>query len=119
MPIATLAAINVDCTDPLALARFWAALLGGEVVIATPDFCAVQAGPVHLGAVRVAAHQAPTWPSAEHPKQLHLDLAAQDLDAAEHEAIHLGATRESHQPDPARFRVLRDPAGHPFCLRAR
>ncbi|MET7990769.1 VOC family protein [Amycolatopsis sp. NPDC005232] len=45
-------------------------------------------------------------------------LAVEDLDNAEREAIRLGATKETHQPGPERFRVLRDPAGHPFCLRA-
>ncbi|WIY00844.1 VOC family protein [Amycolatopsis mongoliensis] len=57
------------------------------------------------------------WPSNERSQQLHLDLAVEDLDRAEHAAIRSGATKETHQPDPGRFRVLRDPAGHPFCLR--
>lgn len=30
MPIATLRAVALDCPDPLALARFYAAILGGE-----------------------------------------------------------------------------------------
>ncbi|MFF7364292.1 VOC family protein [Streptomyces sp. NPDC008125] len=40
------------------------------------------------------------------------------MDTAEHEAVGLGATKEHHQPTPERSRVLREPAGHPFCLRA-
>ncbi|MEU5675051.1 VOC family protein [Micromonospora sp. NPDC047762] len=40
-----------------------------------------------------------------------------DLDDAEARAIELGAVKEEQQPAPERFRVLRDPAGHPFCLR--
>lgn len=113
-----IAAINLDCADPVALARFWAAMLDGEMAIETPGFCAVKTGTMYLGAVRVDDHRPPTWPSNERPQQLHLDLAVEDLDAAEREAIRLGATAETSQPGGERFRVLRDPAGHPFCLRA-
>ena len=44
-------------------------------------------------------------------------LTVDDLDTAEHDAVRLGATKEHHQPNPERSRVLRDLAGHPFCLR--
>ncbi|MGW2843308.1 VOC family protein [Streptomyces sp. NPDC001493] len=117
MPLASIAAINLECPDPILLARFWAHLLGGDVAVETPDFCAVEAGPLHLGAVRVEGYQPPTWPSTDRSQQIHLDLAVDDLDTAEHEAVRLGATKENHQPAPERSRVLRDPAGHPFCLR--
>ncbi|WP_236795040.1 VOC family protein [Amycolatopsis sp. GM8] len=118
MTPARVVAINLECTDPITLARFWAGLLDGETVVETPGFCAVKAGSIHLGAVRVDEYRPPTWPSNERSQQVHLDLAVEDLDATEREAIRLGATKETHQPDSARFRVLRDPAGHPFCLRA-
>jgi glyoxalase superfamily protein len=118
MPIARIASINVECREPAVLAAFWAALLGGEIVVQTPDFCAVKVDSLYLGAVRVEDHQQPTWPSAERSQQLHLDLAVLDLDAAEDAARRLGATKETEQPSPDRSRVLRDPAGHPFCLRA-
>lgn len=118
MPLATVTAINLDCADPHDLARFWAHLLGGEVVVETPGFCAVTTGSLHLGAVRVEDYQPPTWPSSERPQQIHLDLTVADLDSAEAEAIRLGATKAAYQPSPERSRVLSDPAGHPFCLRA-
>ena len=118
MPLARITAINLECTDPATLARFWAAMLDGEVAVETPNFCAVKAGDIHLGTVHVDGYQPPTWPSPERSQQLHLDLAVDDLAAAEAHAIQLGATTESPQPAPERFRVLRDPAGHPFCLRA-
>jgi hypothetical protein len=116
--VATITAINLECTDPAALIRFWAAMLDGEMAFETPDFCAVKSGPIYLGAVRVDGYRPPTWPSNERSQQLHLDLAVEDLDRAEHEAMRLGATKETRQSDPERFRVFRDPAGHPFCLRA-
>jgi hypothetical protein len=117
MPVARISAINFECTDPAELARFWAAMLDGEIAVQTPDFAAVKAGAIYLGAVRTDDHQQPTWPSPERSQQAHLDLAVTDLDAAEAQAIELGATQENPQPTPERYRVLRDPAGHPFCLR--
>ena len=120
MPVAHLAAINLECPDPARLAGFWAAMLGGDIAIETPGFCAVKAGSLYLGAVRVDDYQPPTWPSAERSQQLHLDLTVDDpsdLDDAEAQAIRLGAVKEEQQSAPESFRVLRDPAGHPFCLR--
>jgi catechol 2,3-dioxygenase-like lactoylglutathione lyase family enzyme len=117
MPLARIAAINLECTDPEALARFWADVLGGEVVMRTPDYCAVSVGEMVIGAARVDGYRSPTWPSVERSQQLHLDLAVTDLEDAVKEALRLGATVEAHQASPERSRVLRDPAGHPFCLR--
>jgi hypothetical protein len=46
---------------------------------------------------------------------MHLDFQVGDLDSAVAEAVALGATVASDQPQP-NVRVLLDPAGHPFCL---
>ena len=67
--------------------------------------------------MRVEGHRAPTWPSQHRLQQIHLDLAVDNLDSAAQEAVRFDATKEHHQPSPERSRVLRDPAGHPFCLR--
>ena len=114
----TLAAINFDCSDPSELARFCGSLLGGEVVLETQRYCAAKVGEFYFGCTFAEGYEPPTWPSSERPVQLHLDFAVDDLDQAEVTAVELGAVVESHQPDRARFRVFRDPAGHPFCLRA-
>jgi hypothetical protein len=51
------------------------------------------------------------------PKQLHLELAVGDLDEAEAAALAaIGATKAQTQPSPELWRVLIDPAGHPFCI---
>ena len=116
MALARLASTALDCSDPAALASFWAQLVGGEVAFASDEFCAVKTGGGWLAAVRVPDYQPPTWPDPAVPKQMHLDLAVDDLDAAEAEAIRLGARKAAEQPGPDRWRVLYDPAGHPFCL---
>jgi hypothetical protein len=41
---------------------------------------------------------------------------AEVYDVAVARAVALGARQAEHQADPSRWRVLFDPAGHPFCL---
>jgi Glyoxalase-like domain len=116
MVVARLGSVSLDCDDPMRLAAFWAALLGGEIAFTSDDFVAIRTERAWLSAVRVDNYQTPTWPDDERPKQLHLDLAVDDLDHAQSEAVRLGARVPEHQPSPDRWRVLIDPAGHPFCL---
>ncbi len=111
-----LGSISLDCADPKALASFWAELLGGTIVFSSDDFVAVQLDGVWLSTVRVDGYQPPDWPSGNPPKQIHLDLAVDDLGASELEALLLGAVKADEQPEPDRWRVFFDPAGHPFCL---
>jgi hypothetical protein len=58
----------------------------------------------------------PTWPDPEAPQQAHFDFAVADLEVAKEAALGAGATTTATQPSPERRRVMRDPAGHPFCL---
>ena len=106
----------LDCEEPGPLAAFWAAMLDGEVAFSSEEFVAGKTERLWLAAVRVADYEPPTWPDGRIPKQIHIDLAVDDLDASEAEAMHLGARRATEQPAPERWRVLVDPAGHPFCL---
>ncbi len=116
MATARLGSIALDCDSPAALAAFWATMLGGEVAFSSDAFVAVRTDRVWLAAVHIDGYQPPSWPGVHLPKQMHLDLGVDDLDQAEAEAIRLGATRAQEQPAPDRWRVLLDPAGHPFCL---
>jgi Glyoxalase-like domain len=111
-----MGSVSLDCADPVALGSFWADLLGGEVAFSSEEFVAVRTDRVWLSAVRVPDHSPPTWPGGAVPKQMHLDLAVDDLAAAEAAAVLLGAIRATDQPAPDRYIVLTDPAGHPFCL---
>jgi predicted enzyme related to lactoylglutathione lyase len=111
-----LGAISLDCADPRPLAEFWAELLGGDVVLAEEQIWAVGLGHLLVTAMRVDGYTAPTWPEATVPKQCHIDLAVDDLDEAEARAVAAGAVRATVQPEPDGYRVLLDPAGHPFCL---
>jgi catechol 2,3-dioxygenase-like lactoylglutathione lyase family enzyme len=63
-------------------------------------------------------YRRPEWPSAAGKQTIiqHLDIGVDDLDAAVSWAIECGAVPADFQPNPADFRVLLDPEGHPFCL---
>jgi hypothetical protein len=108
--------VSLDCADPEPLARFWAAMLDGEVASRGPTTIAVRTPWVWLTAIVIPDYEPPTWPDPAVSKQIHLDLAVADLDAAVAEALRLGARHAAVQPAPDRWRVLLDPAGHPFCL---
>lgn len=113
---ARLGAISIDCADPAALAQFYRQVLDLEVLFESEQFVALKGAAVLLTFQRVADHQPPQWSEGGVPKQLHLELAAPDLDAEEARILRLGATKAEIQPNPSGWRVLVDPAGHPFCI---
>lgn len=108
--------VVLDCTDPLSLANFWSQLLNAPRTRINDDFHVVQSGTTWLAAQRISAPKEPTWPTGERPKQIHLDIAVSNLESAVAKAIRLGATQDDTQPRPTIWRVMRDPAGHVFCL---
>jgi catechol 2,3-dioxygenase-like lactoylglutathione lyase family enzyme len=117
MPSAVLAGVILDCADPKALARFYAELTGMQVSFSTDEIVALTGGPsCDLGFQRVDGYRAPQWPGQDIPQQLHLDFRVEDVGEAEKLAVGLGAVRPDYQPGGDRWRVLLDPAGHPFCL---
>jgi len=111
-----LGSVSLDCANPAALGSFWADLLSGDVAFSSDDFVAVKLEGLWISALRVDGYESPDWPDGNPPKQIHLDLAVDDLDEAERKALSLGATMAQHQAKPDVFRVMLDPAGHPFCL---
>ena len=114
MPIAKYAGFSLDSDNPQALADFYVRLLGAEVSYTSEEF--VYLKEPSLGFVKVDKHVPPTWPDSDVPKQAHLELSVENLDAAETAIVELGATKPDFQPQPDRWRVLLDPAGHPFCI---
>ncbi|HZM77808.1 MAG TPA: VOC family protein [Candidatus Limnocylindrales bacterium] len=116
MAIGYLASVVLDCDDPGALADFWVQVVGGEIAFRTDEFVAIKTGHIWLATFRVSNYQPPAWPKGQVPKQLHLDVSVTDLDKAQNQALAFGARLPADQPSPDRWRVLLDPAGHPFCL---
>ncbi|MGN5379707.1 glyoxalase [Streptomyces sp. MUSC 14] len=116
-PAFRYAAVTFDCADPAELARFYGELLGYPTLFSTDDFFFLgKEGAAGLGFTRVADYRPPTWPDPAQGKQAHIELGVDDLDSAEQHVLELGATKPEFQPQPERWRVLLDPAGHPFCI---
>lgn len=118
MCVATLMSVTFDCPDPDLLASYFRRLLGLQEAGATRDRSAIalrRAGCL-ISFLRVQTHRPPTWPDGLQQQQIHLDVATSDLEHDVTRAIDLGAIPAEHQPRPDRWRVMIDPAGHPFCL---
>lgn len=117
-PVGRLGATSIDCPDPAVLADFYGALLGMHRLVETPDggVIAITDGTATLALMRVADYVPPTWPEPGQLQQMHLDVSVTDLDTAVRGAVALGAREADHQAGPEHWRVLIDPAGHPFCL---
>lgn len=112
---ATLGMIGIDCAEPGAMADFYGEVLDWTVAAKEDDFSMIQGDGVPIIFWRVDGYRPPTWPEGDTPKMFHFDLKVTDLDAAEARCLELGATKPQHQPG-THWRVLLDPAGHPFCI---
>jgi predicted enzyme related to lactoylglutathione lyase len=118
MSTAELKMTTLDCADVRAEAAFWSELLGWEVAHVQDEYAMLtgpSAGHPALGFGRVQGYRSPSWPDEGGGKQFHFDVACDDIGATEARALALGATLADPQPG-ATWRVLLDPAGHPFCL---
>ena len=85
--------VVLDCPDPAALARFYAALLGRQVDPggdATWQSLTEDGSGLTLAFQRAERYVAPSWPDGV-PQQLHLDLTVTDMAAAHARAVQLGA----------------------------
>src|SRR4051794_14870307 len=94
--VARLGAVSLDAADPAPLARFYQGLLDLKVYYETPDFVALTGASTLLTTQRVSDNPAADWPDGPVPKQFHLELAVDDLEAAEQAAIELGARKPDH-----------------------
>ena len=118
-----LYAVTLDSKDPHELAKFYAALLHWEIPFYDDEYVVVAAPGTNQGAYPSITFQRnpeyipPVWPEepAAQQQMAHLDFAVNDLDKAVQYAIQCGAT-VAEQQFSEDWRVLFDPAGHPFCL---
>jgi len=114
---------TLDCKDPHALAKFYAALLKWEVVFFEDDWACIAAPGTKQGAYPCILFQRnpdfkpPVWPEEPEAQQqmAHIDFAVNDLEKAVEHAVECGATVAEKQFSD-NWTVMFDPAGHPFCL---
>jgi catechol 2,3-dioxygenase-like lactoylglutathione lyase family enzyme len=110
-----LFAVTIDAPDASALARFYGELAGMDVAYDGPEGAMLAGDGRYVMFQKVGDdYTPPRWPDPAYPQQAHLDLFARDMDAAEAQALELGASRLPGGGE--HFRVFADPAGHPFCL---
>jgi len=115
--IIDLAAVVVDCQDAPPMAAFYQAACGGKVLRSNEDAVWLRLGGMLVIFREVAGYQPPTWPSSQVPMQGHLDFFVDNVDEAEALLHQGGATTCDYQPHRGDgLVVMRDPAGHPFCL---
>ena len=114
--IGSLIMVNIDSSDPAALAEFYHQVLGWEVTASETEYAMISDGTSSIGFGRIEGYQAPPWPDPAGHKQFHLDFYVDDLDDAEAACVKLGAAKPEFQPGGEKWRVLTDPSGHPFCL---
>lgn len=118
-----LYAVMLDCKEPHELAKFYAQLLGWEIPYYDQEWACVGAPGMEQGTYpgitfqRNADYQPPVWPNKPEAQQqmAHLDFAVNDVEGAAQHAIRCGATMAAEQLSDG-WRVMLDPAGHPFCL---
>lgn len=118
-----LYSFTLDCLDPHALAKFYAALLEWEIVYFDEEYACVAPPGVKQGEYpgitfqQNPAYKRPVWPEEPGAQQqmAHIDIAVNDLEKATRHAIDCGA-RVSDVQFSDGWRVMLDPAGHPFCL---
>ncbi|MET0474340.1 MAG: VOC family protein [Mycobacterium sp.] len=115
--IGKLRSVVLDCPEPRVLAKFYAAVLGGEIE-AQDDTWAVLVEPNgrRLAFQLAPDFEPPRFPDPRGSQQFHLDIEVDDVDEAESEVLAHGATRVTDAIGEDDFRVYRDPVGHPFCL---
>ncbi len=103
----------VDCRDPHALARFWAAVLDQPILYETDD-------EVIVGADKHAYPGLVFGPVPEDKtikNRLHIDLDPDDQAAEVQRLLALGARpADVGQGDDVPWVVLADPEGNEFCV---
>ncbi|MEW2315312.1 VOC family protein [Streptomyces bauhiniae] len=109
-----IAAVVVDCAEPLAMARFWGEALGWTVHRATDDLVLLRAangtGPY------MELFRSPAADPA--PGRVHLDLLPDDQAAEVARLKALGAVDLDLGQGDVPWTCLTDPEGHEFCVLA-
>jgi Glyoxalase-like domain len=109
--IVGIAALAIDCTDPLGLAHWWRRLLGGSIDVDPQGDVVTLHTPAGLAIDFLRVPEPKTGKN-----RLHLDVRSHDFVTAVEQALALGATRANDIYAGGRWQVLRDPEGNEFCI---
>lgn len=109
VPEERLHGLVVDCADPGAQARWWAALVGGNVTDNPQGYSTVDEVP---GMPILTMDFVPVPEGKATKNRVHVDVVA---DATE-PILGAGATMVAPRGDDRRWDVLADPGGNEFCV---
>ena len=112
MPIGSLHEIVVDCANPEALARFWQALIGGEVDVESQDWAGLDGDDEGF---YIAFQRVTEGKSGKN--RVHFDVDVDDLATAVDEAEQLGARKIGavvDDDDGGTMQAMADPGGNEF-----
>ncbi|MCO5328503.1 MAG: hypothetical protein M9961_00295 [Ilumatobacteraceae bacterium] len=108
--------VIMNSEDPERLAAFWGAVLGVEVRERDADAGIVWLHPDQPGGTNVGFQQVAR--RAPEGTETHLDVAVDEMDAAQTRIEGLGGTlRTANRLENGfEWRVMVDPDGNPFCI---
>ncbi len=119
--------LAIDCADPQALARFWCAVLGYEILDEAEEGVVTIGAPASGDAQQRPGPIPPVMTFARVPEgkvgknRLHLDLNPSDQDQAAEvrRVLELGARHaDVGQTGDEPWVCLADPEGNEFCILA-
>lgn len=107
-----LAWVAVDSKDPETLARFWAEVLGSEIVDSDPEEVLMR--PKDGSGPHVIFLKVPDDKIVKN--RLHFDLRPDDQQAEVDRVLALGAVHVDIGQGEVTWEVLADPEGNEFCI---
>jgi catechol-2,3-dioxygenase len=111
----SLFAVTFDCADAVALARFWADVLGWQVAEGPTSEHAVLLAAGGSSRPRITFNQVPEPKTVKN--RLHLDVISDTFDAETERLLSLGAHKlRDVQRDNARWTTFADIEGNEFDL---
>ncbi|MCX4470662.1 VOC family protein [Micromonospora sp. NBC_01655] len=104
--------LTVDARDPARLARWWAEVLGYQVVADQPDEVEIRQSADRLpGLVFVSVPD-----DRQVKNRLHIDLRPADQEAEVERLVDMGARHVDVGQGDVDWTVLADPEGNEFCV---
>jgi predicted enzyme related to lactoylglutathione lyase len=104
--------VIVDAVDPVALGRWWAAVLEWVVVNDDPEEFEIRPTPEQMPGLLFGRVTEPKTTK----NRLHLDFRPEDRDAEVARVEAMGATRVDIGQGEQTWVVLADPEGNEFCI---
>lgn len=118
-----LSSVVIDSNNALELSTFYEQLLGWERKVYDHRDNGIwitlrnkEESTTRLVFQEVKDYKRPTWPIDKDKQQqmMHLDFYSDDVEASVKHALKCGAKLADYQSGD--WKVLIDPAGHPFCI---